>query len=70
MSYHQAPHKRLKKLSDFRKISRKVNKALSAVILLTKLFPSSELVSDPPASGNSGSKVMISEFETLDLEGK
>lgn len=46
----------------------KVEKALSAVIVLTKQFLSSELVSDPQASGNSVSEVMISEFETLDLE--
>lgn len=49
---------------------RKVDRALSAAIVLTKQFLSSELVSDPPASGNSVSKVMISEFETLDLEGR
>lgn len=49
---------------------RKVERSFSAVIVLTKQFLFSELVSDPLASGNSVSKVMISEFETLDLEGR
>lgn len=51
----------------------KVDRLLSNVVVLPKQFSSSELVSDPLASGHSVSKVMLLnnlEFTTVGLEGR